>query len=344
MEIILKNSLKEADLSLFPNSIDYNKAFIAVEEHLNKHVHKDVVIGASIVDGGMLNDHGIEHIQMVIERAGQLLMSKSNDPLSPYEIFMLLCAIHVHDVGNMMGRAGHEKNNGTIAKQLMPFLDNNQFEIETFRRIAEAHGGKINGSKDKLSALKEYEEVNSKTIRFRALAAMLKFADELADGRARGNQDFLESGKLPKGSEVYHKYSLSLDSVIIRPDEKSIKLKFFLKLDDINRTWGKQVKDGVENVFLLDEIYQRTLKMHLERVYCCRYTRGLMEIDEISVEIEIYGDSEDDGGMPLLEKIEYRLKETGYPGECEIFEISNIDQNKHISGENLFEKYNEKGS
>ena len=238
----LKSILEDADNTQFPNGKNYYSRFSNVEKYLNENVHPSVVVGAAISDGGLLNDHGVEHVQMVIQRAGQLIKPKEyeNQPqLTPYEIFLLLCAIHVHDVGNIKGRKEHEKTNVGIANELKPFLDDNAFEIDAFRRIAEAHGGKLNGSKDKLSKLQVREAVNSQHVRFRALAAILKFADELADDRTRGNRRLLEAGELPKGSEIYHKYSLSISSQIIQLDERSIDLKFFLTVDDITRTWGK---------------------------------------------------------------------------------------------------------
>lgn len=336
--IDLKTLLSNAEHASFPSGRDYNKAYLMVEDYLNENVHPDVVICASITDGGLLNDHGVDHVKMVIERAGQLLLTKSATPLSAYEVFMLLCAIHVHDVGNITGRADHERRNGGIVKELRTYLNHNQLEIETFRRIAELHGGKFEGSIDKLSNINEFAEVNSTTIRFRALAAILKFADELADDHTRGNRRILESGKMPKGSEVYHKYSLALNTVRILPDESYVKLKYFLKVEDINRTWGKQTKDGIIDVYLLDEIYDRTKKMHRERVYCGRFTRGLVEIASISVEIEVYKDDADHG-MKLKESISYRLEETGYPKECSIFSISNLDQSNYLSGQHLAKKY-----
>lgn len=337
----LKLILENADHASFPDGKDYYSRFTNVENYLNEKVHPHVVVGAAIADGGLLNDHGVEHVQMVIQRAGQLIKPveyETQPQLTPYEVFLLLCAIHVHDVGNIDGRKEHEKKNVGITNELKPFLDGDAFEIEAFRRIAEAHGGKLNGSNDKLSKLRAREPVNSQYVRFRALAAILKFSDELADDRTRGNQRLLEAGKLPKGSEIYHKYSLSISSQIIQLSEKSIDLKFFLTLDDITRTWEKLDGSSIVDAYIIDEIYARTKKMHLERVYCSRYMREFVEIDQISVTIEICKLS-DDKPMETVETINYILAENGYPEEKQICDFSDSKPDVFVSGQSLFTKY-----
>ena len=56
-----------------------------------------------------LNNHGPEHIQKVIERA-YCIITNMTENLSEFETFILLCAIQIHDIGNILGRAGHERN------------------------------------------------------------------------------------------------------------------------------------------------------------------------------------------------------------------------------------------
>jgi hypothetical protein len=346
MSKCLKSILQNADLKSFPYGRDYYKRFVNVEDYLNANVHPSVVIGASVNDGGLLNDHGSEHVQMVIDRASALLkpvVFEHQPELTPYEVFLLLCAIHVHDVGNIAGRTEHERNNVGISNELKPFLDSDVLEIEVFRLIAEAHGGKFNGSKDKLHKMPETHSVNSTDIRFRALAAILKFSDELADDKTRGNRRLLEDGTMPKGSEIYHKYSLSISSLIIRPDVKSIDLEFFLTLEDITRTWGKQDGATIIEAYIIDEIYARTKKMHLERVYCSRYMREFVEIDQISVKIEIWKSS-DSARMEKVETIKYLLEETGYPDEERPIDVYMVEvPDSFVSGDILFRKYQNLG-
>lgn len=61
-----------------------------------------------------LNDHGPEHINMVIDRANSIVSNFSTDHLSEFEAFILLCAVQIHDIGNILGRAGHERKLNSI--------------------------------------------------------------------------------------------------------------------------------------------------------------------------------------------------------------------------------------
>ena len=56
-----------------------------------------------------LNDHGPGHMEKVIERANDIVSHFKTDPPSEFEAFLLLSAIQIHDIGNILGRAAHEK-------------------------------------------------------------------------------------------------------------------------------------------------------------------------------------------------------------------------------------------
>jgi hypothetical protein len=80
-----------------------------------------------------------------------------------------------------------------------------------------------------------------------------------------------------------------------------------MTVDDACQTFGK----GPNRVYLLDEIFERTMKMHRERIYCMRFLRPMITIDKINVTVRIY--SPEYHYIPELETISYRLEESGYP-------------------------------
>jgi hypothetical protein len=140
-------------------------------------------------------------------------------------------------------------------------------------------------------------------VRKRLLAAILRFADELADDSTRADRVSLEKSLLPKGSEIYHRYSESLHSVKI--EKRNIQLGY----EFTSALAIKQFEKHESNCYLLDEIYRRTLKMERERRYCMRFLRPFFDIDRIRVEIVIQSESD-----PLAnDKITYTLEENGYP-------------------------------
>ncbi len=114
------------------DTFPYYSKYDTFKNYLDNYLHNEVTKGAiyqeikeSIdVDKIIwLNDHGPEHIKTVIERASQLLNNGTQCPLAVREVFLLLNAIQVHDVGNFYGRNGHEaKVINAIGEGLTPIL------------------------------------------------------------------------------------------------------------------------------------------------------------------------------------------------------------------------------
>lgn len=380
----LDDWLREQDKSAFPGGADYARKLDQISEYLEENVYREVEKGAlwnAIRSGDepvYLNDHGKPHIDQVISRVTALL-HVSKCELTPYEAYILLAAIYFHDVGNIYGRKEHEKTLGKVMLELGKLAGEETIEQRVIAPIAAAHGGIVKGTaddKDTIGKLEPGRVILSKKVRQQFLAALLRFADELADDYTRANRFMLDSGLL-EDSEVYHAYSQSLHSVMI---EQDIALHFEMSRGDALRQFGKgiqfsvgcqfqsdfdnntipdelrhvfenkkcplsqdatvsieeqgnkwKIKDpnaeyvirkeanklkiyGNLSVFLLDEIFARTLKMHLERVYCMRFLIAQLSINRIRVTIEVFENIEQDYfiGTPL-ETIFYTLEETGYP-------------------------------
>ncbi|MPM08895.1 hypothetical protein SDC9_55211 [bioreactor metagenome] len=310
-----------------------------------------------------LNDHGPDHIAAVVERASQLLDNGKEDTsnfmysLNAREVFLLLNAIQVHDVGNFFGRVGHEEkvleavNNG-----LTPILFDST-EAKYIYDIAHVHGGKVtykNGSSDKntIKKIKQHITSDGYDVRLQLLAAILRFADELADEKKRADILSLNNGSLTKGSEVFHAFSACLDSVKVDHSKLIIEVHFKIPKKYATRKFGKLISEnGINKVvdcYLIDEIYSRLLKMHQERIYCSKFWKSMIEIDRIWVEIEFYNDSMgeetiDFEHLQVHPDITFTLHDNGYPsGSGDIFsccdgELKYQDGSK-IDGENLFKK------
>lgn len=303
--------LAEQPDSEFPHNAGqpYPDRYKAVSKYLNENVHPHVEKGALLQGEGYLTDHGPEHIRTVIKRAGELLAHPTDGfpHLAPYEVYLLLMAAHFHDVGNIYGRKEHEKKAGPIMDELGKLAGQETVEKRAIRLIAGSHGGNIAEDKDTIRFLPPTEPILGKEVRNQAIAAILRFADELADDSSRAARSLLELGLIPTKSEVYHAYSKALVSVMVRPAHNLIDLRFEFLKADATRKFGK----GRKRVYLLDEIYERTLKMHLERQYCMRFMRDLVKIDAIDVKINVYNDS--NSTSPRIDPIGYRLQERGYP-------------------------------
>jgi hypothetical protein len=302
----LVEQLANCALARFPRDYDYKTQFLNLQNHLNAYYHSNVTAAATLADGiGYLTDHGVDHIKTVISRASRLLGTGSGSTLTPYEIYILLAAIHVHDLGNFFGRDSHELNVERVMTELGPVLGADDVEKLAIRIVAEAHGGKIGLDKDKIGRLQPIDYVLGESIRPQLLAAVLRLADELADDRTRASRYMIETNVIPKPSLIFHKYAYALHSVVVGAD--TVSLKFFLSEQDVQNKFSK----GGGYAFLIDEIYERTMKMHRERTYCSRFLRPQVNVNRIDVSIEIFTSE----FSKKLDTIAYRLEEAGYPDE-----------------------------
>ncbi|NMC60089.1 MAG: hypothetical protein GYA51_12030 [Candidatus Methanofastidiosa archaeon] len=257
-----------------------------------------------------LNNHGIGHVEKVIIKANEVISCmKKEDTLNPYEIFILICAIQIHDIGNYYGRNEHEKNLGKLFEKYANNIIPDAVERRVIERIAMAHGGVFDGNTDTLGLLSLETGLFGIKIRERLLASILRFSDELADDNSRADKIGLKENSIPLYSIIFHRYSEALDSVYIKKDSETkrqnVCLKYFFDSDIAKTIYYRNEKPK----FLLDEIYDRTLKMERERRYCMQYARPCLSIDGIRIKIIIahpkYSFKQD--------TIEYSLEENGYP-------------------------------
>jgi len=297
----------------FPGSHDYGARLRIIAEKARE-------VSASAEKGALwdsvrrgetpvyLTNHGPEHIDYVVQKATRLL-AVSECSLTPYEAYLLLAAINIHDAGLVHGRAEHEASCVKIMEELGGSVVDNEREKRTICRIAAAHSGRINGNKDTISRLQEKHVFLDQTARKQLLAAILRLADELADDRTRASRYELENEGIPKASEVHHAYSDSLYAVEIGP--RDVVLSYEMSRERAVRKWGKAASE----VYLVDEIYERTLKMHLERLYCLRFLRQHgFNLDRIKATIQVF-DEFSSGTLSRgpLHEIPYTLEASGYP-------------------------------
>lgn len=301
----------------------------SAEEKVKNFLSSDHII--------FLNDHGPNHVRKVIERAFSIL-SRMSQELSDFEVFILLCAIQIHDIGNVLGRIEHEKNLHQIFDDKSKDIIIDTAEKRIIKNIATAHGGKnSNGSKDTISALSAIEPILGVTVKTRFLAAVLRFADELADDSTRANRAALDLGIIGIDSTLYHDYSKVLHTVTIENDtvnhDNNIQLVYELDTSMLSKKYRIRGNDR----YLIDEIYDRTLKMEQERRYCMKFMQPYVFINRINVRINIYSSN-----SQFFHKISYQLEDTSYPEHPIIGKIKDIDE-KIPSGEEVISIIRSKG-
>jgi len=303
----------------------YKDELLHTHGYLNEHVHLYVQARGELYDSGIyLTDHGPRHIEMVMRRASLLVRTEKSlrsdgtiekhytSCLNAYETFLLALATHFHDVGNMYGREGHEQR---ISEEMhkIKALTIPWHQKALISQIAACHGGKLNGSRDTIKQLPSgIEHDGDISYRPQMLAAILRLADELADEHSRAdNYGLLHPDKLPPTCLLFHKYAQGL-RVSLDPLAGFISLNFSLHAADLAQPYQKKQKDGtIVSQYLLDEIYERTLKTYVEMQYCARYMRGLAShLHEVRVEILIYAKPEQSFPSGQLH---YIIGDTDYP-------------------------------
>ncbi len=343
LEEILK--IKSKETLSFPNGDDsYFERYEQIKKYLTTNIYKYIGAGTSAEDQGVYTDHSIDHFNEVILFAGKLLgineSKKVNEyeenlNLSPYEIYITLVSILLHDAGNILGRKDHEKKTFQIFMDMGSAICSDKFEAKPIASIAEVHGGKIelsdgSFSKDTISKLNKTDTYHSITFRPKLIAALVRFADEICESRNRAARFLMIQNALPDWSQVYHQYAESISSVIVDTSGECINLKFEITKSNLLKKYGKGSKEDIEHVYLIDEIFSRLEKMYYELHYCRRFMIGTVNIHKIRANIIIYDDN-----MDIIENKPIELEEQGYPSGLTCLKTKHSEW----SGELMHDKY-----
>ena len=132
-----------------------------------------------------LSDHGSRHITNVQNNIIRLLLddNETRTPISAEEMYLLAMCTLFHDVGNVHGRYCHHLTIGDVFDRARDTRPQTRRERNLVLSACAAHTGEnADGSRDTLKAVPEIDQFEGKRIRLRELAAILRFADELAEG------------------------------------------------------------------------------------------------------------------------------------------------------------------
>lgn len=307
-----------SDKSKFPSiTVDYWAQYIGLLNYLKTTIYPSIDVGLAInsKDVGFYTAHSQEHFDEVIRYAGQLLKVESSDAsskLEPYEIYVLLIAIRIHDAGNIYGRDGHERQCFKVLKDCGNIIGLEDTEKRFIASIAEAHGGVVgNGDKDTISKLPESTPHKTNRVRSRLIASIVRFADEICENSGRAANHLLVEGKLPSHSEIFHRYAAAIKANSI--SGQRLEIQYEISIEDAMRTWEYTKNGSLTNAYLIDVIYDRLEKMDRERRYCNRFSKEVYTIDEIRATIVIVKVTS--YSYDSVQTIGVELLDAGYPDE-----------------------------
>ncbi len=319
------------NLDCFPGKHDYVSAYKVFKDFMDSEVHKEIKTMTFLNDDGTiyLNDHGSEHVQMVMEKISRILWPEDEFvvKLEPLECFILLSAIQIHDAGHLIGgRKNHEQNAKSFLKEFNKYGVGSP-EKKIIYDIARAHSGKD----DPIGKLPQSEDVSNSRVRIRMLAALLRLGDEMADEASRASELLFDEDQIVEGSKLFHAFSISLSSFLPNVHSHDIRMKFNLNRKRCTELFKKPTKIGYIDTYLLDEIYERTFKTFHECLYYNRFVPESIRLNTVNVIIDFY---DDEDFIPFFSTISYRLEEKGYPHiQEDVFTLCDKDLNR--DGERL---------
>ena len=166
-----------------------------------------------------LTDHGPKHIRHVLKNVFKLLDGDLKY-FTAIEHYILGLSVLFHDVGNLNGRKHHNKR---IARFYDHVRQAPKFDQEKslIVQIAQAHTGEaMNGSRNTLADVADASQLDGERIRTREIAAIVRFADELAEGRQRTSEYMRRHGLYLPESIPYHDYSAATDIAVDRANHR----------------------------------------------------------------------------------------------------------------------------
>ena len=227
-----------------------------------------------------LTDHGSNHIANVLNNAEALLPGAVGN-LSGTELYCLVLSILFHDVGNVLSRDAHHQLISSIYDYVRPQTALFKQEKLIVLRVTAAHCGTAqDGSKDTLKFLSDKTHLDGKAVDWQKIAAVLRFADELAEGPQRTSLFMQRVFGYPNECSIFHDYA-QITEICIEPQNGRIALTYNIdvKTDDARKSWlnEKEFKQ------LLEFTFRRILKLNQERKYAKHYCNLLQAFRETSV-------------------------------------------------------------
>lgn len=272
-----------------------------------------------------LSDHGTRHIQNVLENAERILSKVDRDKgLTGVELYCLGIAILFHDVGNIDGRKQHND-----MRRIAEIYDHvnaggiRQQEKGIILRIANAHTGHArDGSKDTLRDFDPEPTMSliGRPVRVQELAAILRLADELAEGPQRTVEFMRSKGRYPDVAARHHDYA-SITDIAIDPGNERIAISYNIPIPTPNGSLAHGIPDLRE---LLLFAFTRLEKLDQERKYARFYSKLLDPLKTVRVHIDFWLN----GSLLELNLPPLELNDKTIPGDqCKAIALVNPSYN-----------------
>ncbi len=270
----------------------YWTKFRDLESHFFQHIHPQVD-GALIADGiksakgsaapDIMTIHGCRHIVAVVESldkiAASIAKKEGARELTTLEAYILLCAAHLHDAGNIGGREGHPARSGDLIKEHRNLFYDTESRQNVFD-VARVHGGE-----SKQFGRDTFREINSDNFSFPRLpmlAAMLRLADELSENAERVPKELVAHLDASPMSNFAYRYAQCFRLFDLQNDTLDIQLR----VRPEQYEFAANIKGN--RVTFFDHLERKIDVIEKESRYCSQYGRPDFDIRRIGITVEYF--------------------------------------------------------
>lgn len=275
----LIDELKKKGDSGDTNAVSYLKKYLAMKDFLVKNYY-----GYIQAKCPFFTDHGEAHIDGVIWASSQLLQRtfENGDLLTSFDIYLLLTTIIWHDAGMVSKRNGHE----TAVRKLLEGVDQIAFDNVTEKRLVEEIIGAHTG-RGTIQRLRQEERYGRFIVYPRALAAILRFGDEISEDFTRISQGVLKSGAVPNENLIFWNYAACVKASHPDPFRERVILTIDIDRSTATQTFllpQKGPNPPLERT-LIEYVVERVEKIAAERAYCAAHFSRYASIQTIEVRL-----------------------------------------------------------
>lgn len=268
---------------------DFHARYLSVSDYLRREYYDWVQATCPF-----FTDHGRKHIDSVVQSVSQLL-SGNPGSLSPLDLFLLLSGIVWHDVGNAVSRSQHSEHIGHIAEEVkklaFPGPDVQRLVVE----ISQAHSRTYGLATPRLEEDCVSRSGVTYQVRPRALAALVRLADEISENRFRISADLLPN--VPDENRIFWEYANCISSCRADPLRERIVVQLAIPGERAVARYRCPPKlherasaDGT--ISLIEYIVCRLEKMNLERAYCSPEFTCYASVRSLEVRLSVLRNAE----------------------------------------------------
>lgn len=293
--------------------------FRDMEDHFFRHIHPSVDVGLALdqntesrqdgAEPNIMTIHGCRHVSDLVTNLDKIA-THIGEHVESYELdleeaYILLCSAHVHDAGNIGGRADHAAKCGKIVAEHKDLFSGTERRQQVYD-VSRVHGGvdeEFGEDTFRSLASEDYYQ----RPRVPLLAAILRMGDELSENPERVPKELAAWQTMSGQSELAHRYAETFRHFALQRDELFVTLRVYPAQHNCAAT----VDDG--RVTFYEYLEQRLTKMEREARYCSQYGRPYLSIRRIRVSIKCH--QADPPSPPTRSRSLTLELETGYPSE-----------------------------